>query len=351
LQDATAINDAGQIVGWGRHGDNGRAFLLTPRKGNTGSGSCNSPSTFYYGIGDSVASGHGLPDDPGPAFDPCRHAPDAYPRIAGRALSSLGVADRGQFVYLPGGRRALGCSGTRTQPPAPDGVADKLFSNQVRAVISDLKRIRRNNPEARAIVSITVGANDFPWASLPDSPRLLCASEPDFIRSTDRIVARITESLQGEVDKIRRVGGVSIVLTTYHNPFNRDSFYFDALRAQKPCSGSELNAALYRRIDDGTQKLNTALGNIAFTNSDIVALADVYPAFNVTESHEAPRALPGRFFGCGNAPPEFGQSWIQAPIGLWQPPFLPSADCFHPNERGAVEYARSVVTAAKLLLP
>lgn len=351
LQDARAINDAGQIVGWGRHGDNGRAFLLTPRKGNTGSGACNSPNTFYYGIGDSVASGHGLRDDPGPAVDPCRHAPDAYPRIVGRTLSSLGVADRGQFVYLPGGRHALGCSGTRTQAPAPNGVADKLFSTQVRSVISDLRRIRRDNPEARAIVSITVGANDFPWANLSDAPRLLCASGPDFVRSTNRIVAQITDSLQDEVEKLRRLGGVSIVLTTYHNPFNRDAFYFDILRLQRPCNGSESNAALYRRVDDGTQKLNAALSNIALANSDLVALADVYPAFNVIESHESPRALPGRLFGCGHAPPEFGQSWIQAPAGMWQPPFTSGADCFHPNERGAVEYARSVVTAARLLLP
>jgi hypothetical protein len=152
-----------------------------------------------------------------------------------------------------------------------------------------------------------------------------------------------------QIHRLLAEENVRIVVTAYHNPFNRGSRVLDLLDEPRlirnirnplfhpSCAGWSLRD-LYRRVDTVVRRLNAALQNVVTLAPQpaAVALASLYLAF---ESHKAAPPV------CSDQPVPLG-TWIQT--ANLQPPFL---DCVHPNGLGAAVYAATVEQAARPLLP
>ncbi len=324
----------------------------------------------YFALGDSIAAGHGLGDEDGP--DPaicctppgvdacrrfaeccqtCRRSSRAYPYRVAELLATAATAPPVRietFVHHA-------CSGaTVVDPENPSLPPARLLQTQVSDTIAGL------SPRP-ALVTMTVGANDFPWFDFFRAAYHLVAQSDDQYAAW---IAERAESVSGligaEIARLLAAGNVIVVLTDLYNPFNRESWFFNfeswvgAACDRRNCFG---------RIELGLATINAALratidGLAATVAPGRVGLAGIGEGFR---GHEAPRgALEAgstrRSPCCGDAPPEIADTWIQQRYdegsnsfpcldGDWR------GDCFHPNARGADYIARRVAAVAQTLLP
>lgn len=277
------------------------------------------PKAFdYVALGDSVASGHGLSDRGGK----CRRSAAAYPRTVLAELRKR--SKRVRFVMLA-------CSGA-----AARGNEEKLGSlrSQVSAA---LKRLSRRP----ALVTVTIGINDFAWADIVQT--YLRLRDPDRV-AFDAWVEETAESVRRAVARqLKRLLArpkVRVVITDYPNPVNPGSILFgDPL----PCADVAL---CYARTEAVVHGLRDALATLAGKR---VRLAAVHEAFH---GHEAPSPE------CGSGAPDVDDTWFQYPSDPDSNSFPPlpfgfesewRGDCFHPNAAGADAIAQAVDRAARSL--
>jgi hypothetical protein len=263
----------------------------------------------YYGLGDSVASGYGLPGQSGP----CKVSSRAYPVVAHSMLASRLTG------YNEVSLRHFACSGTES---------DTLYL-QVDETLRDLAETRKAG-SADALVSMTVGADLFGWSEIAEIRRIFCLPEEEFFKEIGLIVATTDANVQGQIARLLEQDNVSVIVTDFYNPMNRTSKYLRWFRAPGPygsktCRNYSLKE-LYNRSEHAIHTLNSALENaVNFFPPHRVRFARIHQAFH---GHEGPWPQ------CGWSLPGPRKSWIQ------------SAECFHPNIPGVDVIAGAVVTEA-----
>ncbi len=298
------------------------------------------PLVAYYALGDSVASGRGLPGDDGTE---CRRSPAAYPLLVESALSDLNVT----YIDIVGGRA---CSG-RT--------SDHL-NDQVKAVLEDLSIRKQANPTLRALVTITIGANDFQWSNLNELRKHICDPTHPFnkwVKDKTSGVGKkpgVEGNLKLAFQQLVSRDNVFVIVTDYHNPFNRDSnvlrlftnllspYYQPAC----PRQGFFFASDLYPRTETVVQALNDTLAAVVAEFPPYAGLATVHQKFLGPPRRESAAPTCGLdLFG----PTEF-TTWVQS-VGnffdLLEGRFL---DCFHPNVSGAQAFSKAVEEIARQLL-
>jgi hypothetical protein len=263
----------------------------------------------YYGLGDSVASGYGLPGERGE----CKISSRAYPVVAGAMLSSR-LTGYDEILL-----RHFACSGTES---------DTLYQ-QIDETLRDLAEAREAST-TDALVSMTVGADLFGWTELPEIRRIFCLPEEEFVKEIGAIVAGTNVNVQGQIARLLEHENVFVIVTDFYNPLNRTSKYLRWFRAPGPygsktCRNYSLKD-LYNRSEHAIHTLNSALENAvnAFP-SHRVRFARIHQAFH---GHEGPWPQ------CGWSLPGPRKSWIQ------------SAECFHPNVSGVDVIAGAIVAEA-----
>jgi lysophospholipase L1-like esterase len=208
-------------------------------------------------------------------------------------------------------------------------------------VLSSLRALRELRPTA-ALVSITVGANDFDFAAESQSGEHLC--QLNYQDWAAGIAGQVKSNLRGQIERLVQEGDVFVAVTNYFNPFNKRSGWFRSMRQETRACRGLTDDELYSRTEVVVYWLNQAIAGAA-QGLDGVAVAPVHDAFH---GHESPKAK------CGSAPPDTSGTWIQYPP--W--PIYPLGwllmgkgnDCFHPNEKGHEAIAGAVWTTAQGLL-
>jgi lysophospholipase L1-like esterase len=316
----------------------------------------------YIALGDSVAAGHGLSDNAKDSPDyPCRRSHDkSYPAQLKAMLEARGYRVT-EFVHLA-------CSGATTQEPdwtelEQNGQSHqhKWFRFQAEDAITFL-RSSRHIPGRPVLVTITIGANDFPWTD----PEGLCwllniDNDKTFKAKVATITTNVAKEVRDQVQELLKFPEVTVVVTGYPNPFNSKSWIFSALRQEIKCLGSFLknDAEYYKRTDYAVQLLNGSLdGEVvrAFRQRNRIKFAGgIYREFR---NHEAL----GRECGNTNTPVKDptdvrNYTWIQHPSDQesysWPGAQMSQVakystvpdynnwrgDCFHPNYTGASRIA------------
>jgi len=112
------------------------------------------PTLYYFALGDSIASGHGLNDD---WPNKCRRSGEAYPA---QVRDGLAITYKREVIF-----KNLACTGAVTDfsSAALSEDPNKWFDNQVSATIAAARSV-----DSTAVVSITIGADDFGWADALD---------------------------------------------------------------------------------------------------------------------------------------------------------------------------------------
>lgn len=196
----------------------------------------------YVALGDSVPSGTDLPDGMG------------YPRRLGQALADASGRPIRLFNRARPGEQSAG-----------------VLAGQ----LADLRRLQ---PE---VVTLTIGANDFmvpafecAAASLDDDPQTEC-SAPSLLGA----VPAFERNLRSIIRQIVQETGATIVVTTYFNPFPRDSACAPGL------------------ADLSLRFLNTTIADVAAEAGDRAIVVDLAPVFLGHEGREPVgwfAASPGR---------------------------------------------------------
>ena len=323
----------------------------------------------YYTLGDSIASGHGLPSGDGqnlssryPAV--CRQSPDAYPDVFVRDLRNS------PSNYVVVRWRKVACSGALTS--TEKGSARLDLPEQITAVLRDQFPL-----DEQTLVSVTIGVDDFDFSREAVQGTHLCEDRSDFELWVDTNVRKATQNITREIQKLlARIPNLTLIVTDYPNPVNRQSSYFSVLKASPNWffykyglwtkNGNCRNlsdAELYDRSEFIVQRLNDALGDVVSAlpagQAQNVALVRLHDVFH---GHESART------NCGAARPKQGDtliqyvqfdiagalseekynSVVQAAGGLLQyvldigQRLETGDDCFHPNVQGAATYALGV---------
>jgi lysophospholipase L1-like esterase len=296
----------------------------------------------YVALGDSVASGHGLGTtltDPNGRPSCQRSAGDSPGHDAYTDDVRDWLQRHSPLGFLPGPQsyRKLACSGA---------TVERVASDQVPSANAWLGT-------APSIVTITAGVNDFEFTN---PARYVQAFDPltydQFVAfrsaAATTVADRLAVALHSLGDnRARRL----IAVTTYYNPFNAQSVIYHQLLVRVVCSlpiGDRPPCS--QVIQDTLDVLNESIANAvrryeaSATAGDARAtlVGDVDAAFNPgdrRETHAAPKPF------CGDAPPSFDDSYIQAErtgqLDLNNPPQTGN-DCFHPNPTGHLAIARLV---------
>jgi hypothetical protein len=253
------------------------------------------PTLHYFGLGDSIASGHGLGDSDGP--DPlgaplgagestcpdcdslscitcafascdgscfgckpcCRRSTRSYPEKARRHLENLGFGHV-EFQHLA-------CTGgTSLRPDTLDrdltgdaAAADRsdhrnperLLKNQVTDVLKEIQTVKTDP----VLVSLTISANDFEFANVVE----FLIKVHGLLRHwfTDWLQNRLTlvkKAISEEIDRLIVNPNVSVVITEIPNPFHVDSIFF----LKFICDRQDC----YGRTVEGVAAINSMLAEI-----------------------------------------------------------------------------------------
>ena len=285
------------------------------------------------GVGDSVASGHGLQRRDYLGRDDCWRAEDeAYPR---RVFDDVRQAD-GAAAPSGAAFALVACSGARASELLDEPVGGGIDGTSPEG--SDLSQVEwavRANP---GVVTVTVGANDLgfshPERLLTDDGHLDLGKVRERLEGLEEDLTRVLERLVGATD-------AQVVVTTYHDPTADDPQGVDG------CEGACFAAA----ARDAVGRLNRTIGDVAGRfPDDRVRLADPSGAF---EGHGAPNGIGPdglREIGFGSVGDLLGLSTDgvhpycargDSGGGSW----ISSVDCVHPNAAGAAAYAAAVLAA------
>ena len=258
---------------------------------------------LVYGLGDSVASGHGLSGAEGD----CVRAPGAYPLLVTLLLADVGAVEGGHFA----------CSGATTED----------LTGQVDQVLADLAT--RGIPENTIpLVTITIGANDFGWTNIAELAPVFCGSDTKYQNWVDDTNDLIKSNVFREGRRLVIEGQAKLIITEYHDPLNRESNFLKVFSLLPNCLFRGLSVAdLYLRAEDAIHSTNSMFKDmVADAGPARVRLADVHTNFH---GHESSQPI------CGTAPPGIADTWIQV------------FDCFHPNRTGADNFANAVDAAVR----
>lgn len=290
-----------------------------------------------YGLGDSVASGHGLLLQ----WGTCKRALGAYPRLVHSALSDLSDYKVARKV------RHYACSGARS-----DNLKPTDLQGQVDRTLKNLAKERKVR-ETTALVMLTIGANDFEWTDFRAFGSHFCSPEQDFNQWIDGVASQVQVNAEKELKRLVDAQDVYVIMTDYHNPFNHQSIIFRAFKAkrsplfQEGCATLSLQE-MYDRSERIIETLNKQLEAAASTQAGHVRIAKLFDRFHSGSGHESPR------FFCGTAQPDSRDSWVQYPTDRLDFLLLLThngSDCFHPNHEGARKFAKVVSGIARGLLP
>ena len=216
------------------------------------------------------------------------------------------------------------------------GASSSDLSGQVQRTLEDLSTLRQSQ-DADALVSITIGANDFKWLDFDELGELMCSKRESFMGRVTSTTALISSNIRNEIQRLISRENVYVVLTDYYNPMNTESHLYRMFLVpgsplfQPECQKEGLSLeALYNRGRFALSSLNAALRETSTEfDSARVRLASVYESFRGRES-----AMPY----CGTAAPDLSVTWIQT-------------DCFHPNEKGTHVFGITVASVARQILP
>ncbi len=274
------------------------------------------------GLGDSIASGHGLSDD-GSA---CQRSQRAYPyKLAARIKTEL---DRNASVTL------LACSGATTLKPSDQTLSqspDEWINNQIAEANQKIASLPSDEP---VIVTISIGANDLDWTS--KYPLIFGTNDTQLKSTVSSIASQVSSALQPQLESLLTHANVHVVLTSILDPVNPTSVYFVAsggtcqpvgtvdCYARTVSTLTTLNDALDNTVK-AVQALPTIGSRISFTTG----------LFDLFQQHFSPAP------GCGGTSVE--TSWVQAPATPSLIPSFNGNDCFHPNAAGAQAYADSIL--------
>ncbi len=304
----------------------------------------------YIALGDSIPSGNAFPTDEN---RPCQRSTDSYAWMVGQQLAGDFEPDEFTFIHIA-------CSGARSAA-SEDVVIERCFDTLEPEVTDEqrdecaLKWLPNQVDEAldlldgrRALVTITIGANDTGWTDPLGLIALMLATDEEFGDAIDEVAADVESALADEIERLVSEPFVTVVVTDIYNPFNQESAIFRlALAGQAriwgpenvgddPCTGTDRDGVVHllscsERAEYGLQSLSAAIQRAAAHFPDRVLAVSLIDAFR---GHEAPEG------SCGDAVPSSGETWIRdiASGGL-----VPLPDCFHPNTAGAQAIAEIVL--------
>ncbi len=285
----------------------------------------NCGAISVIGLGDSIASGHGLGDD-GTA---CQRSTRAYPfRLAERIKTNTG---RNASVTL------LACSGATTLQPSADLLSqdpDKWLTNQVTQANQQIDGLPADQT---VVVTITIGANDLDWTS--KYPLIFGIDDAPLKSTVSSISSQVSDALKPDLESLLAHPNVHVVVTSVHDPVNPTSIYFLASGGTCKPTGT---VDCYLRTVSTLTTLNDALNQVVMTVHDEPGVGNrvsfTNGLFDLFLQHFAPSP------GCGGT--SVANSWIQQPANPNS--LIPSFngnDCFHPNDAGAQAYADAVLTS------
>lgn len=311
----------------------------------------------YFALGDSIAAGHGLTNNPA---QPCRQSDLSYPYLVFGMLKTR---------YADVSLYHLACSGATTQEPNWNALKKinqydkrKWLKNQVDETINILSSPSRPK-DRQAIVSITIGIDDYPWTSVVEMIKLLKINKDATFRDkVNQIATKSADTTRAQVNRILKLKNTSVIVTEYYNPFNTQSHFFIAKGAYQ-CGLIGISSC-YDRTNYGIDTLNTALKGAVVTPlaaqypNRIAMTQGINDAFlgripgSILHLHESPAPE------CGKSSPGVETTWIQYPSDKESYSFPGDAvpllvrnasgisnwrgDCVHPNKYGAMAYARYV---------
>lgn len=277
----------------------------------------------YFALGDSIASGEGLPG----ASGDCEVAPGAYPSLVAAKLDPFFEVD----LHL------LACAGA-TAARSPSG--NDLWSQVQDAVAA-------RDPGVPGTASISIGWADLGLGTLGERQQVLCyATEGDFAAYLGGRLDAIADGLNEALGDLATRTDLSIVLTQLFQPFNRYPSYLDDLvHTARPCDPTYPASGDHQAYERaGT--IVTAVNALFLEVRDALPAGardrvSIAPLRSLFEGHEAPRHP-----DCGAQDPLPTDSWIRFPVG--SDPDYPGGDCVYPNDLGAAEIAAAVYQVAPL---
>jgi murein DD-endopeptidase MepM/ murein hydrolase activator NlpD/lysophospholipase L1-like esterase len=306
---------------------------------------------YYFALGDSIASGHGLKNGGGPfTTDNCRRSTLAYPyKVKDRLSDSFSTR-----------LRHIACTGSVTARTSDTNTTTQLLSYQVDQALAEIATLPALTP---VLVSMTIGANDFQFANLDnfnDKLDVFHEDEEHYRTWVNERSLTVRTNVRTELIRLLQYQNVRVVVSGVHNPFNPESAFFLPLFGCTNALGW-----CYTRIEYAVTMLNTALVSaVDDLEPGLRAQAAFAPVYADFSGREAPHD------SCGSAGPDATNTLIQhkfdqqseafptGPVdfigrliflslggyGTWR------GDCIHPNETGAHVYARNVANAAGPLL-
>lgn len=284
------------------------------------------------GLGDSVASGHGLQKRDYLGRDGCwRSEREAYPWLVREGLVARGDLDHAGDYGL------VACSGATVadllDQPVTGGLDGSLPAGERR--LSQVDWAIAANPE---ILTLTVGANTLEFTDLSD---LVVDAGVDR-DELGRRLRRVEEGLDIVLRRLVDHTDSTVYVTNYYNPTANDPQGIDG------CRGDCFRA----RADEVVEAFNGAVTSVvADQPADRVVLVDLATRF---DGHGAPNGLgpdglrsgaSGLLGGLVGAPLEGvhpycarghddDASWVNY------------VDCVHPDGRGHREIAAAILEAA-----
>jgi murein DD-endopeptidase MepM/ murein hydrolase activator NlpD len=282
------------------------------------------PQIYFTALGDSVASGHGLP---GEATD-CRISSLSYPVKVGERLGGI----FGQELFPLN----LACSG------ATAGLGtDNDLQKQVEKAEKDISSIPASSP---ILITISIGANNFLRSGVVW--KTADFSRENYYNYIDTTLADLNLALVPMIDQLLAHPNVSVLMVTYPSPVSTlyQSMCSDLSSYAPECLGdarlgalpSEDFGRIMTRFDYFVSRLNEVVGH------------DMYQEFAHTGRIDYTQGLRNAFWGhdCVGLDP-----WFQCPevvVENHSVAFI--GDFVHPNAMGAQAIADQVAVYAEPLI-
>lgn len=345
----------------------------------------------YYALGDSVASGHGLPGGSGQTVGTCQLSPKAYPRVAFDRLRSLPDYDvilrhlactrAKSFTRLPSRRNrcfpttSTECASDSQCPPGETcSVRLTDLPQQVDQLQADAAGFRSDQI---TIVSVTAGADDFDLVEELSHGTHLCLPDADFKAWLERTSDLLEQSLERQLRRILRINpNVSVIATDYFSPFKNGGGFFalleDLARFQINPVGqlilpaevfAEPNCLLIGRnhLYNRAQRVVGRVGVVSSLNQAVSSAVSRVASDPAVRGRLSFLSVYDSFLGhegaqpnCGPGAPNEMATYVQYPgfvISLisagdlfvqgrnFQKELEDGDDCIHPNQAGAMFYA------------